>query len=856
MKKSVRLPNYIVPIKYRITIKPDLEAFTFEGDEEIIIDVKKATPAITLHAKELEIESTSISATSPRPSPQKGREREQWAKSTKYDKQVETATFTFPKALKTGKYRLKLGFKGLINDHMRGFYRSSFIHGGKQKHLATSQFEATDARRAFPCFDEPAKKAVFELSFIIPENLSAISNTFITDVKEHSSGYKIVSFAPTPKMSSYLAALIIGDFENLESKTKRGVVVRVHTTPGKKHQAKFALDCAVKILEFYEKYFGIAYPLKTLDLIAIPDFAHGAMENWGAVTFRESALLVDEENSAAANKQWVALVIAHELAHQWFGNLVTMEWWTHLWLNEGFASYIEYLAVNQLFPKWDIWTQFAYNDLGVALKLDSLASTHPIEIEVHHPDEIGEIFDEVSYSKGSSVIRMLAAYLGEKDFRDGLRHYLKKHSYSNASTGDLWAAFEKVSGKQVAEMMRNWTGRPGYPLINIKAEKNLLKISQSRFYGSPISEKLSKQNPVWVVPAGYKIGKSGKIRGLVLQNKSIIVGKPKSGWLKFNPGETGFYRTKYSDELLAGLREPVRRKILPPIDRLGIIRDLFALAQAGKITVTAVLDFARNYKNEDDYNVWVEIASGLDELDSLIFDKLYYPQFKKYASALFAGVSKKLGWQKKPGESHTATLLRSLALSRAGYFGDQKIIARAKKIFRGGKIHPDIRGAVYGLTAQYGGKSEQKKLIALYQKETLHEERNRLGRALGRFQDGNLIKKSLDFFMSRQVRNQDTPMVMAAAFANNQYFAQTWKFVQKNWPELLKRYGHGGHLLGIFIKPLARMRGKDDLAQIRNFFLTHAHPGADRTLRQVTEEIEGNVLRLENYYKDLKKYLS
>ena len=373
--QNVRLSKDIIPTEYEIELKPDLENFTFEGVETIHLDILKKTKVLTLHSKEIEIATAELYIDNAKT----------FAKIS-YNEKKETASFTFPKFIPTGNNKLTLVFKGVLNDKMRGFYRSRFQINGKEQHMATTQFEATDARRAFPCFDEPAQKAVFHVSLIIPKGRTAISNTLPVSVAEHEGGYDIVKFSPTPKMSTYLLAFIVGDFEFIESKTKRGVRIRVYTTPGKKHQADFALSCAVKTLEFYEDYFAIKYPLLVLDLIAIPDFQSGAMENWGAITYRESALLVDEEHSSISNKQWVALVIAHELAHQWFGNLVTMEWWTHLWLNEGFASYIEYLAVDKLFPKWDIWTQFSTNELGSALRLDALVSTHPIEIPVHPPD--------------------------------------------------------------------------------------------------------------------------------------------------------------------------------------------------------------------------------------------------------------------------------------------------------------------------------------------------------------------------------------------------------------------------------------------------------------------------------------
>src|SRR3989344_7450277 len=418
MKKStkkVRLAPYVKPERYRLSLKPDLDAFVFEGEETIMLTLEKKVKEITLHSKDLEIESAVIVQN----------KKSFSATSITYNEKAETATFVFPKSLEVGKAKLSLVFRGVLNDKMHGFYRSRYEVAGREYHLATTQFEATDARRAFPCFDEPAAKAVFDIQLIVPNKSTAISNTMPTAIREPSPGYQVVEVSPSPKMSTYLVAFIVGDLEYIEKKTEEGVLVRVFTTPGKKHQAEFALDCAVKSLSFFTKYFDIPYPMPVLDMVAIPDFASGAMENWGAVTYREEALLIDHENSSAAAKQWVAVVVAHELSHQWFGNLVTMEWWTHLWLNEGFASYIEYLAVDHIFPDWEMWTEFVSSDLGNALSLDSLKHTHPIEVPVHHPDEISEIFDAVSYSKGASVIRMLAEYIGEKDFRDGLRHYLR-----------------------------------------------------------------------------------------------------------------------------------------------------------------------------------------------------------------------------------------------------------------------------------------------------------------------------------------------------------------------------------------------------------------------------------------------
>ena len=888
---GVRLSKKIVPIKYDIRLRPDLENFTFSGIETITLNILKKTKVLTLHCKEIEIDTASIVL----------KNEKKFATKITYNKKRETATFLFPKSITIGKTKLTLVFRGILNDKMRGFYRSKYHLGGKEHHMATTQFEATDARRAFPCFDEPAQKAIFHISLIVPKNKIAISNTLPVSVREHEAGHDIVKFFPTPKMSTYLLAFIVGDFEYLESKTRRrqsyggqaknGTRVRVYTTPGKKHQAKFALDCAVKILEFYEKYFDITYPLLVLDMVAIPDLASGAMENWGAVTYRESALLVDAKHSSISNKQWVALVIAHELAHQWFGNLVTMEWWTHLWLNEGFASYISYLAVDKLFPKWDIWTQFSTNDLGVALRLDALFNTHPIEVEVHHPSEIGEIFDAVSYSKGASIIRMLADYLGEKDFRDGLRYYLKKHSYKNTETLHLWQAFEKVSlghsrtgeaKKPVAKIMHNWTSKPGYPFVKANIKNNQLFLSQERFFASPISKKKSKDprqggasKTIWQVP--ISIQNKNKTQKHFLSRLSQAVEPRRSdfsaekyatakkvvsseNWLKINFGEAGFYRTAYSKELLERLVKPVQNKILSPRDRLGIIRDLFALAEAGVIPTTDALEFLKAYKKEDNYTVWLELAMGLARLEQLLARRsLGEVGLQKLTLALFSPVAKRLGWSKRKNEIHTDTLLRSLSISRAGHVGDKNIIAEARKrfakIIKGGRINPDIRGSVYGIVATRSGVKEYNQFIKLYKKETLHEEKNRIGNALGDFSNPKILKLACEFAMSKNVRIQDTVDILSSVGVNPKGRDIWWSFLQKNWKTLVSRYGEGGFTIGRAVKAIGGSAEAKHLNSIKKFFKTHQAPGAKRAIDQLLERLEGNIAWLKRDKKEISRFL-
>ncbi len=845
-KNHVKLPIHVRPERYEIMLKPDLENFLFEGEETIFLTLDKSVNEITLHSKELEIESAVFRVKS------KGIR----VKNIKYDEKAETIIFSFADKLPKGAGELKLKFKGILNDKMRGFYRSKYHHKGKERHMATTQFEATDARRAFPCFDEPAQKAIFDVTLMIPSFTTAISNTIETEVVEHTNGLKSVKFASTPKMSTYLLAFIVGEFEWIESKTKDGVVVRVFTTPGKKHQAKFALGCAVKSLEFYNNYFGIPYPLPVMDLIAIPDFESAAMENWGAVTYRESALLVDEERSSTANKEWVAIVVAHELAHQWFGNLVTMDWWTDLWLNEGFASYMEYLAVDHMFPKWNMWTQYVGGRFARALDLDSLEHTHPIEIEVHHPDEIGEIFDEVSYAKGSAVIRMLAEYLGAETFRRGLGHYLKKHQFGNAITSDLWKSFEEVSGKPVGKIMQNWTSRAGYPLVSVADGGKILNLSQKRFYSSPLSLKTSKDNTVWQIPVSLSSDKDMNQDKIILASKSQAIKLPENlKWIKFNAGQTGFFRTKYPENLLEGLSQPIKAKKLPAADRLGILSDAFALVEAGQMPTVALLELLKSYEDENDYTVWTEIISCLRTLDSLLFETDARKKFNEFSRKMLKKIAERVGWVAKKHEDHTTTLLRSLVLVNLGHFGDKDIKTKSLKMFWGKKNIPaDLRGIVYRMVAENGSNKEFLEMKKRYEAEPMHEEQDRLGRNMAFFADEKILAKVFDFAMSGKVRIQDTPFIIGSGFFNPAGRNAVLSYVKKNWKNLADKFG-SGHLIVRFIHPMDSFVSKEKADEIEQFFKKYPTPSANRTIKQVLEKIISNDAWLKRDLDSINEWL-
>lgn len=771
--------------------------------------------------------------------------------------------FKFNSAVPAGAAEFEIKFTGIINDKMSGFYRSKYLAGTEERFMASTQFEATDARQAFICIDEPSAKAVFDLTFLIPKSHTVVSNTHIENIKEHESGYQLVSFAPTPKMSTYLVAYIIGELEYIETKTKEGTVVRVFVTPGKKRQAEFALETTAKMLSYYNDYFGIPYPMAVLDVIAIPDFASAAMENWGAITYRETAILVDPEHTASAAKQRVALVIAHELAHQWFGNLVTMEWWTHLWLNEGFASWIEYLAVHHLFPEWDIWTQFVYFDLNRALELDALKNTHPVEVAIGHPSEIREIFDAISYSKGASIIRMLADYLGENDFRKGLNIYLTKYKYGNATTEHLWDSFEDASGKPVRKLMSKWTKTSGYPLVSLsKDKKGGIKLRQGRFYSSVLENKNKKQKVYWPIPVGYTSNISDE-KKYVLMDRSDLVLKENisdSGWINLNAGQSGVFRVLYDDALMASLETAVVEKRFGPSDRLGLLGDLFASARAGISDTAKTLKLLSAYKNEDNYTVWRDLSTQLDDLDNILYGQKFYPKFQAYIRSIFADVVKKIGWHKKAGEGHLDSLLRELVLAQAGRYGDQAVIEEARSRFKkylkdNRSLEPDLRAMVYNLTAKSGDEKDYESLLKLYRSSTLQEERNRLAGAMCRFEQVPLMKRTLNFLFSKEVRDQDTPLLLAVLASNNKARDLVWKFVKDNWRVISDKYQGGPFVSRIITETTSDFDTNEMAKDVERFFKKNKVPGAERVIAQAIERIKSNAAWKKTAAKSVSRFL-
>lgn len=865
-QKSARLSCDVVPMEYEITLEPDIAGGTFTGLEKIHLNLLESTKQITLHSLDLEVIKAEVS------------NQDQVVQKITYDQERQTVTLHFANKIDACAIALEISFKGKLSNNMCGFYRSSYKHQDKDCFLATTQFESTDARRAFPCFDEPAAKAIFNISLIVPEDMTAVSNTSPVSNKKIPVAKRIIKFAPTPVMSTYLLAFIVGNFEYLQQKTKEGVIVRVYVTPGKKKQAIFALDCAVKFLSFYNEYFDIPYPLQTLDLIAIPDFNAGAMENWGAITFRESAILVDSKLTSTYNKQWIAIVIAHEIAHQWFGNLVTMEWWTHLWLNEGFASYMEFVAVAEFFPEWHLWEQFVVNDHATALGLDSLKNTHAIEIEVNNPAEIGEIFDAVSYSKGSSIIRMLADYLGQDSFRDGLRHYLKEHSYKNTLTEDLWIALEHVTHKPVKKIMESWTAQKGYPLISvsgISVSGNLvnLKINQTRFFSDPrMLNKIDTQKTIWEVPLSFlQENDQGnkKINKFLLEKSSDVINLEKastknlqfmgSNFIKVNPGESGFYRVQYSSELLFLLKEAVSKGNLSTIDRFGLIRDTFSLVTAGRLSFLDLMALLDVYRQETEYIVLAEILGNLGRIQTLLQDSVIQTEFNTFGSDFLAPTLKRLGYTPKKDEEHLDTLLRPMVWRQAGNFGHPQALAQAQNLWQKISVQDnptaaDLCSTVYRLAAKQGNATTFQKLINLYESAELHEEKNRLGSALGHFPTEILLKRGINYIFKGPIRNQDIPTLLYSFWQSPKGRLLVYEYLLTNWDKIIKRFGLESSLLNRLISPFETFFQNEKAKEISLFFKDHPTPGCKRTIAQIIERIGARAAEHKSLLPAAKNY--
>lgn len=824
------LGDDVIPYHYKLRFDTDFKTFRFKGDEEIFAVSKAGVTVIRLNSKELEIGRVEIENLG----------KVQTA-TVEEDRKREMLKLVLKNPV-SGICKIRISFVGINNDKMYGFYRSSYKRGSRLAYMLTSQFESTDARSAFPCFDEPAMKATFSVTIVSDRGYEAISNMPIE--KERVAGSRReVLFHTTPKMSTYLLYLGVGKFEYAEG-VYSGVRYRVVTVPGKKDQAKLALGYARNFVSFYEKYFGIRYMLPKLDIIAIPDFAAGAMENWGAITFRETAILGDEE-SAVSTKQYIAVVVAHELAHQWFGDLVTMRWWDDLWLNESFATYMSYKAADNVYPEWKLGVQYLKDTVSLALTADEFAATHPISVHVKSPAEIEEIFDRISYEKGGSVLMMLEDFVGKETFRQGLNLYLNKHLYGNAENRDLWDAVgeearregKNVDVKRVAEA---WIERPGYPEIMVSDEGSTFLLKQKRCFLVEGTSKSAEQPMPIPLRYLYSNGKSGF---LLFEDAESAIPKDDASWIKLNYGQKGLYRATYSGTLLDRIGGAIKSGKLDGADSWGVENDLFDIVRKGGADMSTYLDFIRNYCLYCAYPANVDISSHLTWMYKMLYGSRESEDVKEVIAVLGAVWLGRLGWKKRAKDSNTDIIMRSAAIGMLGLIEDKKVVDKAISLFNGRRpIDPDMRGAIYGINSWTGDRKVFDRVERMYKAEDVADEKRRLLFSIGDFKQKELAEKALEFSSSVDVRLQDSvfiPMTVASNPATNDVY---WSWAKRNWKALMKRYKGVPRMLLRLVEATGSFSSPALTGEVLKFFSRKGNTADDikRGIEQTEEKLKAN----------------
>ncbi|KAL8944929.1 MAG: hypothetical protein Q9216_000090 [Gyalolechia sp. 2 TL-2023] len=841
------LPDSVSPVNYDISLY-DLEfegAFGYKGIVKIEIQVRRPIKEIVVNAHRLKIYDVELCSEST---------GSQKASSISYDERTQRATFSFPQEVPTSENAmLEAHFTGVINNHMAGFYRSKYKPAvtppesvpaeGDDRLMFSTQFESCDARSAFPCFDEPNRKACFDVNIEIPEDLVALSNMPEKGVRSSKQGFKVVSFDRTPIMSTYLLAWAFGDFKYVEDFTRRKyngkpMPVRVYTTRGLEDQARFGLKNASQVVDYFSEIFGIDYPLPKLDLLAVHEFSHNAMENWGLITYRTTAILFDEQNSAAKYKNRVAYVVAHELAHQWFGNLVTMDWWSELWLNEGFATWVGWLAIDHLYPEFEVWCQFVTEAVQTAQQLDSLRGSHPIEVPVKSALDIEQIFDAISYLKGSSVIRMLSSHLDVDIFLRGVSEYLKAHAYGNATTKDLWTALSDASGKDVEKFMDPWIRKIGYPLLTVAEEPGQIGVRQTRFLLTG-DVKADEDETLWWIPLGLKTSRQAMTTTTnALTSKEETLRDIDEAFYKINADQTGFYRTNYPPARLAKMG--VEKDKLSAEDKIGLVADAAALALSGDATTAGLLTFVSNFPDETNYAVWAQLVASLVNIRSIFAgNQAVVDGLSQFTLKLVSSATEKIGWDFRPGEDYLTGQLRALLIGAAGGAGHTRF-----QLYLSGEresIHPSLRLPVFRINVAEGGKEAYEAVKNEYLKTTSIDGKEICLQSLGRVQTPVLVDDFLDFQFSDKVKVQDMHSGSVALAANSNARDSLWQYITKNWDRVYEKLSGNSVVLDRYLKnSLQKFASLEKEREIAIFFEGKDTKGFDRGLVQVSDTIRGN----------------
>ncbi len=824
-----RLPRHVLPHRYDLRLEPDLTSATFSGVVNIALTVTQSTDTIILNAVDLTISSATL----------EGAAGGRLDATVELDQAMQRCRLTFPCPLSVGESQLTLVFQGTLNDHLRGFYRSTYNDQAGVSHtMAATQFEATDARRAFPCWDEPDFKAVFATTLVIDPSLTAVSNTSVVS-DSVQSGKRVMRFADSMKMSTYLVAFIVGQLEATKAVYVGKTPLRLWTVPGKQVLTRFGHEIAAASLKFFEDYYGIPYPGDKLDLLAIPDFASGAMENLGAITFRETALLVDEQTGTHAERERVADVVAHENAHMWFGDLVTMSWWNGLWLNEAFATFMEMLAVDVWKPEWKRWDAFGVSR-AAAFSVDGLLSTRPIEYPVRAPKDADAMFDVLTYEKGASVLRMLEQHIGPTVFREGVRHYLRAHAYGNADTSDLWVALGQAAKQAVPELMDGWIFQPGYPLVTVRQDNETeLVLSQQRFTYLASSESTEQR---WQIPVPLRITAAGTTehRRLLLTDREIRVSLPKGVQHLFvNEAGHGFYRVRYDSSLLQKILE-AGVDHLAPSERFNLVSDVWATTVSGLTPLSDYLHLTSRFTGERDKNVWAVLLDSFSFLNRIIAadDR---PVLEAFVRARLMPAVTELTWQPKSGEDELARQLRGELIGALGKLGnDPATHAQAAEQYQQYRadhtsVDPNVIPALVAILAHTGDEARYNEFSDHSRTATTPQEERRYLFALAAFQPPALLMRTLARTISGEMRTQDAPFVVSAVLGNVYGREQAWEFVKTNWDQMDRLFPKQGlrRMCGGVVA-LATAELEQD---VREFFLSRKIDLGGKTLDQYLEQL-------------------
>jgi aminopeptidase N/puromycin-sensitive aminopeptidase len=862
-----RLPGGVVPEHYSLTFTPDLAAATFSGEEDIQIKLQMpVNPAIVLNSAEIEIQKAIVT--------QGGNRQEA---QISLDPAKEQATLAVTTPLGPGPASVHIQFTGILNDKMRGFYLAKT----KLRRYAVSQFEATDARRAFPSFDEPALKAMFDVTLIVDRADTAISNgRIISDIPGPGAGKHTLKFSTTPRMSTYLVAMTVGDFQCNEGKAG-GIPIRVCGTPDMKPLGEVALRYAGEILKYYNQYYGIQYPYGKLDIVGAPDFGAEAMENTAAIFYRDGLLFIDDKNSSLSSHAKVFVVLAHEMAHQWFGDLVTMKWWDNLWLNEGFASWMENKVTQDLHPEWNAIPD-AVKETDDVLRLDALRNTHPIRAKAETPDEINELFDRISYEKGAAVTRMIESYIGPESFRRGVNAYLRKFQYSNATADDFWTAMAQASGRPVDKIMPTFVNQPGVPLVKVKAEcitprgqvvktasgegrqsrktvqlypKTEITLSQQRFF---LDGTTDAGNQRWIIPVCIKTHQNKPSCHLLGERQQVVSVAGCSEWVFANANSVGYYRTQYDEDNWKKLSEAAVSG-LTTAEWMALINDEIALVTAGKEKIGSLLNLI-SAVNADPKPEVVESYNGtLRFLDSYLITAADRENYHSWLRTVFSPMLARIGWTPVPGESDEIRTLRADFVIILGRLArDPETIKESTRLARQylqdpNSIDPNLAESVLAVAANAGDMALLNEYLQAMQHMTAPEQYRNVTQSIAAFQGPELAERVLQEAISPGMRNQDAPFLIASELRNPQNHAYAWPWVKSHWADVEKKLSAtSGSNIVFSTGSFCDAAGRDD---VQRFFSEHKVPSSERALKQVAERINSCISYRERQQDNLAAWL-